>query len=261
MSRNRHNRPAHNPGVNAQFFEVRAAWLPALAGVLMAGAAARAQVINEFVFNHDGADTNEYVEIFGAPSTSYINLWLLQIEGEGAGAGSVDSAIQLGSTDVNGFWWTGYRDSVFENGTLTLLLVSNWSGVIGSDIDNVNGGTITSTFWDSIIDSVGIFDGGASEFVYSSVSLSTNLAPAGFAVGGASRIPNGVDTDSVSDWARNDFDRAGIPGFSGTLDTASGEVLNTPNALNAIPEPGTVLLFGLGLGLVGGTLRRPNAGN
>lgn len=43
--------------------------------------------------------------------------------------------------------------------------------------------------------------------------------------GGASRIPNGTDTDSPSDWTRNDFDGEGLTGFSGTL--VEGEAVNT----------------------------------
>ncbi len=38
-----------------------------------------------------------------------------------------------------------------------------------------------------------------------------------FAPGGASRIPDGTDTDTTGDWVRNDFDLAGIPGNAGTL--------------------------------------------
>ena len=44
-----------------------------------------------------------------------------------------------------------------------------------------------------------------------------------FAPGGASRIPDGTDTDTAADWVRNDFDLAGIPGFAGTL--VGGEAL------------------------------------
>ena len=40
-------------------------------------------------------------------------------------------------------------------------------------------------------------------------------------------IPN-----SASDWVRNDFDLAGIPGYSGTL--GPGEALNTPGMPNEI---------------------------
>jgi hypothetical protein len=60
-------------------------------------------------------------------------------------------------------------------------------------------------------------------------------------VGGASRIPNGADTGAVGDWVRNDFDGAGLPGFSGTPDV--GEALNTPGAVNVLitPPPPPVL--------------------
>ena len=51
-----------------------------------------------------------------------------------------------------------------------------------------------------------------------------------FAPGGASRIPDGTDTDTAGDWVRNDFDLFGIPGFAGT--PALGEAVNTPNATN-----------------------------
>ena len=54
------------------------------------------------------------------------------------------------------------------------------------------------------------------------------------APGGASRIPDGTDTDSPADWVRNDFDLAGIPDFTGTPQL--GEALNTPGAANALVE-------------------------
>lgn len=65
-----------------------------------------------------------------------------------------------------------------------------------------------------------------------------------FKPGGASRIPNGADTDSVGDWGRNDFDGEGLPGFEGTLE--SPEVLNTPGTFNDIPEPATLSLLAMG---------------
>ena len=46
----------------------------------------------------------------------------------------------------------------------------------------------------------------------------------------ASRIPDGTDTDSPSDWMRNDFDLYGISGFAGS--PVNGEAINTPGAEN-----------------------------
>ncbi len=52
--------------------------------------------------------------------------------------------------------------------------------------------------------------------------------------GGASRIPDGYDTDAVSDWVRNDFDLAGIPDLTGSI--TLGEAYNTPGLPNMIYE-------------------------
>ena len=41
-----------------------------------------------------------------------------------------------------------------------------------------------------------------------------------------------MDTDAITDWVRNDFDLAGIPGFPGTI--VVGEAFNTPGMPNAI---------------------------
>jgi hypothetical protein len=48
-----------------------------------------------------------------------------------------------------------------------------------------------------------------------------------FGAGGASRVPNGKDTDSISDRVRNDFSAAGLPSFPG-VQAAPGEAINTP---------------------------------
>ena len=55
-------------------------------------------------------------------------------------------------------------------------------------------------------------DGGADDRTYGLPVLGPNfdgLNPS--EPGGASRIPNGGDTDTADDWMRNDFDLAGIP--------------------------------------------------
>jgi uncharacterized protein len=193
-------------------------------------------LINEFVFNHVGTDTHEYVEIFGEPNQDYSVYTILQIEGDGAGAGVIDSAHTVGTTDVNGFWMTGFLSNVFENGTVSLLLVEDFTGSVGQDVDTNNDGILDFTPWSRIVDDVAVSDGGAGDRTYASTVLAPGFDGNTFTPGGASRIPNGVDTNSVSDWTRNNFEGAGLPGF--TASAAPGEALNTPGVVNeAVPPP------------------------
>lgn len=186
--------------------------------------------INEFVFNHTGTDTNEYVEVFGDANTDYSAFAILQIEGDGSGAGVIDSAINVGMSDVGGFWTTGFLNNEFENGTVTLLLVEGFTGSEGDDLDTDDDGVLDAMPWTRIVDDIAVTDGGGTDRTYSGTVLDAAFDGGGFTVGGASRIPNGTDTDAIGDWVRNDFDLEGIPGFTGTPDV--GEAYNTPGAVN-----------------------------
>ena len=113
------------------------------------------------------------------------------------------------------------------------------------DVDN--DGVLDVTPWTSILDSVAVFDGGSADLTYSPANLTPGFDGGTFTVGGASRIPNGVDTDTPGDWVRNDFDGYGLPGFTGTPDP--GEAANTPGTFNSlVPEPATLAALGFGLG-------------
>ncbi len=205
------------------------ALLLALAGSALAQGPAD-PVINEFVFNHTDVDTHEYVEIFGSPNTDYSAYRVLQIEGDGTGAGTIDSVTTIQTTDSNGIWMTGFLNNTFENGTVSLLLVEGFTGAVGNDLDTDNDGVLDATPWTRLVDSIAVSDGGAGDWAYGGVVLAPGFDGGSFTVGGASRIPNGVDTDSTTDWVRNDFDGAGLPGFAGTPEV--GEAYNTPGANN-----------------------------
>jgi hypothetical protein len=202
------------------------------------GGGPAAPVINEFVARHAGEDTNEYVELFGSAAAGYSAYTVLEVEGDGAGAGVIDRVRAAGTTDANGLWLTTLTS--FENGTLTLLLVKEFSGAAGQDLDSDNDGVLDATPWTEAADSVAVFDGAAGDRTYSPVVLDAAFG-GGFTPGGASRIPNGVDTNTAADWLANDFDGAGLPGFTGT--PLYGEAFNTPGALNeAVPQPPPVEL-------------------
>ncbi|PWS38324.1 hypothetical protein DFH01_03275 [Falsiroseomonas bella] len=192
-------------------------------------------VINEFSFSTAGTDV-EYVEVKGAPNTALSTLYLLQIEGDtGSPRGTVDSVLQVGTTDAAGFWLGSVAANTFENGTVTLLLVSDWTGSVGTDLDTNDDGVLDVTPWTAIVDSVAVNDGGVGDLTYGAPVLGVAYDGLSFAPGGASRIPDGTDTDSTADWVRNDFDLAGIPGFAGT--PVVGEALNTPGAPNQAYAP------------------------
>lgn len=193
--------------------------------------------LNEFSASTTGTDV-EYVEVFGTPNNDYSAYTILEIEGDTAAAsGVVDEVIAVGTTDVNGLWLGNLPANALENGTMTLLLVSNFTGALSNDLDTNNDGVFDVTPWDAIIDSVAVNDGGAGDITYGVPTLGVAYDGLSFAPGGASRIPDGFDTESATNWVRNDFDLAGIPGFTGT--PIVGEALNTPGALNAlfIPPP------------------------
>ena len=211
-------------------------------------------VINEFSASTVGTDF-EFIELFGAPSTNYGAYSILEIEGDvGSAAGVIDEVIAVGTTNALGYWLASLSANSLENGTISLLLVLNFTGALNNDLDTNNDGSFDVAPWDSIVDSIAVNDGGAVDLTYGVPVLGVFYDGLPFAPGGASRIPNGIDTDTASDWMRNDFDLAGIPGYVGTL--GPGEAFNTPGAVNkphaSVPEPTTMLLFSLGLvGLAG----------
>jgi predicted extracellular nuclease len=187
-------------------------------------------VINEFSASTIGSPDVEYVEVFGSPNTDYSAFTVIEIEGDST-RGTIDRTFPVGTTDGSGLWTTAVGNLSVENGSLTLLLVEGFTGSVGNDIDGDDDGAVDFAPWTRIVDDVAVFDGGAGDLTYSVVVLGPNYdGLSSFPPGGASRIPNGTDTDTAGDWVRNDFDLFGIPGFPGS--PAVGEAENTPDALN-----------------------------
>ena len=199
-------------------------------------------VINEFSISTTGTDV-EYIELFGSPLADHSNLSVIEIEGDGSVAGTIDGVFPVGSLDSSGFGLLTLPANAVENGTVTLLLVEDFAGAQGDDLDTDNDGVLDSMPWVGLVDGVAVFDGGSSDHTYASTVLGPNYdGLSSFAPGGASRIPDGTDTEAADDWARNDFDLFGIPGFSGS--PVLGEAVNTPGAPNMVI---TVLTDPLGI--------------
>jgi hypothetical protein len=188
--------------------------------------------LNEFVADHTGEDQCEFVEIIGEPETDYSDYSVLVVEGDAGNSnpGSIDAAIPLAITDEVGIFASAALAGQLENGSSTLLLVAGFAG--GTlDLDTDDDGTIDEEPWTELADAIAVSDGGPGDLHYAARAL---LEPGfdgnSFAVGGASRIPDGADTDSPDDWVRNDFDGEGLDCGTGT--PLPGEALNTPGAPN-----------------------------
>jgi uncharacterized protein len=213
----------------------------AAAPAVAADAALPDPVINEFSASTVGTDV-EYVELLTEPGTDLSAYRVLEIEGDSGTApnttGTVDEVISFGAADGDGRALMSLSANALENGTLSLLLVKDFAGVLGNDLDANDDGTLELPTGVTVIDSIAVNDGGVGDRTYGGVTLTVAYDGLSFAPGGASRIPDGTDTDSTADWVRNDFDLAGIGANVGT--PVPGEAVNTPGAANtavADPEP------------------------
>ena len=111
--------------------------------------------INEFSASTTGTDV-EFVEIYGEPNTDYSAYTILEIEGDsGAATGTVDEVIPVGTTDSNGFGLINLAANALENGTITLLLVKDFTGTLSTDLDIDNDGIFDTTPWSAIVDCCG----------------------------------------------------------------------------------------------------------
>jgi hypothetical protein len=127
-----------------------------------------AVTINEVRIGQANADNDEYVEIKGKPGTSLSGAAYVVIGDSLDLNGVVESVTLLnGTIPANGLFVMAkstftlgtpdlIRDSLnFEDGdTVTHLIVWNFNGFIGQDLDAENDCTLDATPWDSVIDSI-----------------------------------------------------------------------------------------------------------
>lgn len=254
-------------------------------GLVLPMATAQAQtgdpvLLNEMLVSHTGADTTEFVELYGTPGHSLDGLSLVVVEGDNSAAGTIELRFDFGPDHRlggNGFFLLGSAGGLganygvtpdvgltplapavelFENGSQTVALV---------DTDTVGalGTMVTGT--ETVLDTLGLWDGGESDGFPWSPAIGPDDV---FLPGGARRVTDGVDTDSPGDWVFADDllgpDNTPTPGTPydadpsatcgpavvrtfGTAASASvtatdpdGEVVSF--SLVVTPDPGTVAL-------------------
>ena len=203
------------------------------AGSLVDASAPSRLLISEFVFSHAGVDTNEFIEVLGNPLMDFSDHTFLILEGDTTGAGRIEFAVALGTTDSSGYYKSDYFDNTMQNGSQSLLLVRGFNGVLGSDLDQNDDGVLDNQPWDQLIDGISVTDTDATDHIYVAPRVLPGFDGSSFVVGGASRVPPTDDTDTAADWVRNDFDGAGLPCCMSET-AQSGEAINTPGAANLV---------------------------
>lgn len=254
--------------------------LTTLLSVPLAAAPASAQVfINEVFVNPPGTDNGfEYFELRSlAPSVSLSGLWFLVIEGDGASAGVVDQALNLGafSTGTNGlFLW---RDSAtvlqpppasgtnvhvadfspdLENGSQTYLLVQSFTGSVGTDLDTDNDGILDLTPWTSVVDAIGYREGGLGTVYGAHLGFADFPASLLFTPDVVFRLRDtlawiAADVNGTSP-GPYDFDPAELVDILGNaLNLSEFDITTaTPGSANPVPEPGFVAVVAAGMSAV-----------
>ena len=150
--------------------------------------------INEMVVSTSSTD-QEFVELFGDSGTSLDGVYLLEVESGGV----IDTVIDFsgGALDGDGFFLaaspeaevdlgvTGDQaisNNTFTNNSQTYLLVQDFTGASGDDLDSDNDGTVDMTPWSAQLDDVAFIEND-SPIIYSDNVLGPDgsfLAPGGF---------------------------------------------------------------------------------
>jgi hypothetical protein len=166
--------------------------LPSLiAAVALADAPLR---LNEIRLEQPGADTDEYIEIAGAPGESLAGVSIIVIGDDdfalpGQQNGFIEDVIPLsGAVPASGFFVVAepkfslgipnlVADLNLEGGdNVTFILVRDFTGFEGQKLDTNDDGTLDVTPWTSVVGSVAVVqtlspNGGKSDYFYSTTTV------------------------------------------------------------------------------------------
>ncbi|HKJ17920.1 MAG TPA: lamin tail domain-containing protein [Xanthomonadales bacterium] len=195
-------------------------WLCLIFIVLLAfTTSASAQVvINEIRIDQPSTDNDEYFELAGTDSLNDLSYIVI---GDGSGgSGTIESVTSLaGQSAVGGFFVAAEGSFTlgtanlttslnFENGdNVTHLLVSNFSGSNGDDVDTNDDGTLDVTPWSAIVDCVALVETlGSGNQVYCATQVGPDgsflpahvkLCPGGWEIGAFDPV-GGSDTPGAT---------------------------------------------------------------
>ncbi|MFK7734520.1 MAG: PEP-CTERM sorting domain-containing protein [Pirellulaceae bacterium] len=217
--------------------------------LMLANSASAALFLNELRVDQPGADDDEYFELFSDTGMSLDGLSFISLQDNG----TIDGAIDLTgfSIGANGFFLVGENDPLtnlgaspdfvtpisFENGeNSAYFIVDGFTSSVGTDLDVDDDGVFDAALpWTSILDGVAMIDdedtilnGGSEDINYGPVLGLDVVGPDGtFYPGHVYRLVDGTGDFAIGGFTVGDND---TPGFS-----------------NAVPEPGSLAVIGLGL--------------
>ena len=142
--------------------------------------------ISEIRIDQIADDNDEYFELAGDPNASLDGLTYIVIGDGTGGSGVIENVTSLGSTTIPGDGYfvaakseytLGTKDLtaalVFENSdNVTHMLVAGFTGSLAQDLDTNDDGTLDTTPWTGIADSVSVLNtASGGERVYSATTI------------------------------------------------------------------------------------------
>ena len=160
--------------------------------------------INEIRIDQPSTDTDEYFELAGLPQDLTGLTYITLGDDSSGGSGTIEAVVDLTGQTMggSGYWWaaegsatlgtpdmvTAGNDLNFENSdNVTHMLVSDFTGAAGDDLDTDDDGVLDSEPWSAVVDSVALIETvGSGDLVYSA----TTVGPDGtFVPGHVERCP------------------------------------------------------------------------
>ncbi len=145
--------------------------------------------LNEIRIDQPGGDNDEYIELSGDAFESLADHTYLVIGDGNGGSGTIEAVIDLSAEQLDSAGLFTVAEAGFSlvtanltttlnlenNDNVTHLLVTNFSGADGDDLDIDNDGVLDVSPWSSVIDSVSLKKNDSGDKLYSS----TVVGPSG----------------------------------------------------------------------------------
>ncbi len=217
-----------------------------------------ALLVNEVYCNPPATDdSREYIEIRNtAGAAPLTDVWVLEVEGDGTNAGVIDNAVNLSSfqTGVNGLLMIGHLygtnnatpwttlvhadtkladmnrpgNTTIENGNVTIMLVTGFTGAVATDYDADNDGVIETPPWATVIDAAGWLDGTTPGKIYSPAALTQTSGTSD----AMTRFPSNTTAFSAAAWYNGDIIAVGgVPDLGREYDALKAAVNLPPGGI------------------------------